>query len=50
MIINDKVIDIFCIIDEFDKDFEQEKKKNLLSIDDSENTATGKPSSRTVRL
>lgn len=30
MITTDKIIAIFCIIDEFDKNFEQEMKKNLL--------------------
>ena len=34
MITKDKVTEIFCIIDEFDKNFEFELKKNLLPITD----------------
>lgn len=30
MITKDKVIDIFCMIDEFDKNFTEEMKKNIL--------------------
>ena len=32
MITKDKVTEIFCIIDEFDKNFESELKKNLLPV------------------
>ena len=32
MITKDKVTEIFCIIDEFDKNFESELKKNLSFI------------------
>ncbi|MCM1311388.1 MAG: hypothetical protein NC206_06025 [Bacteroides sp.] len=31
MITNDKVIDIFCVIDEFDKNFERENDKTSFS-------------------
>ena len=31
MITKDKVTDIFCIIDEFDKNFALELKKNILN-------------------
>ena len=34
MITKDKVTEIFCIIDEFDKNFESELKKNLLPVTD----------------
>ena len=34
MISKDKVTDIFCIIDEFDKNFALELKKNLLPVTD----------------
>ncbi len=34
MITKDKVTEIFCIIDEFDKNFEFELKKNLLPVTD----------------
>ena len=34
MITEDKVTEIFCIIDEFDKNFESELKKNLLPVTD----------------
>ncbi len=32
MITKDKVTEIFCIIDEYDKNFEFELKKNLLPV------------------
>ena len=34
MITKDKVTEIFCIIDEFDKNFDLELKKNLLPVTD----------------
>lgn len=34
MITNDKVTEFFCIIDEFDKNFDIELKKNLLPVTD----------------
>lgn len=34
MIINDKITEIFCIIDEFDKNFDLELKKDLLPSTD----------------
>ena len=34
MIAKDKVTEIFCIIDEFDKNFDLELKKNLLPVTD----------------
>lgn len=35
MIINDKITEIFCIIDEFDKNFDLELKKNFLPSTDA---------------
>ena len=34
MITKDKVTEFFCIIDEFDKNFDLELKKNLLPVTD----------------
>ena len=34
MITKDKVTEIFCVIDEFDKNFDLELKKNLLPVTD----------------
>ncbi len=44
MITKDKVTEIFCIIDEFDKNFEFELKKHLLPVTDGK-----KPRSRIVK-
>ena len=49
MITKDKVTEIFCIIDEFDKNFESELKKNLLPVTDGKQHRNGKARYRIVK-
>ena len=49
MITKDKVIEIFCIIDEFDKNFEFEMKKNLLPVTDGKKHRNRKARCRIVK-
>ena len=49
MITKDKVTEFFCIIDEFDKNFEFELKKNLLPAPNEKKHRNRKASLSTVK-
>ena len=49
MITKDNVTEIFCIIDEFDKNFDLELKKNLLPVTDGKHIVIEKLRCRIVK-